>query len=272
MRRRVLAILFAFILLGAVMLAKPSPTYAIQAWIAKVKSDCTAIQASITLTYNRDDGGGKDWFVLEVFHKDPPEYMTHIAEGITQADSPYYWQTDRIPTSGTRGAYRLDVTDLGANGVKIRRVDQAYHDCIHGVSWRPENASEPNPELPKIPDCYTWVPIYSTNLAPESGAVLVMWSFDPDREDNPSYVEYHVATLPVEKEQGLDHVWVRAPCGVYIKVYYQPDSTKNLYFMPSQYFPHGHYGTANYDTDNVPYHTFFPLDGPARPPEDGDED
>ncbi len=269
MRRRMIILLAALALVSVSLAAQPpDETYALQAYLEKAKSDCLSLQAAITLTYNHDDTGdeeNRDYFRLEVYDM-ADHLLAHVEESITQEQSPFYWQTGRLPAAPWNGKYLIVVLDTNDKDKEIRRIERVLYDCTTDYSWREDKPvpREKNKELPD-PDCYAWAPIFTTNLAPEDGAVLIMWSYDPVRIDNPEFVEYHLVTIDVMPNTGLDHALLYAPCGTYLRAYFQPDSTKMLYYMPSQYWPHDIYGVPKEHNELGPvYYTFFPLDGPPR--------
>ncbi len=269
MRRRMIIILAIGLALGLTALATPRPTRALQAWIHKIKSDCSTIKVSTTLVYLRDDTSDdtekRDYFRLEIYDEFFNVFLKGINESITQDQSPYYWQTHRIESASWKDGYRVEVWDINRHGEKKRLLEQVYFRCSTGASWRKEPSQiDPNPQVPN-PKCESWVTLFTTNLAPEKGAVLVMWSWGTELDD----LSYHLYTIEVEPNEGLNHTLIRAPCGTYLRLYFQPNSTKLLYYMPSQYWPHDAFGTPlEQDGKGPVYHTFFPLDGPERPPDD----
>lgn len=269
MRRRLIITLGAVLLAGTVLAARPpQETHALQAWLQKAKSDCESLQAAITLVYTHDDTGDaeyRDFFKLEIYDE-AGNFLAHIDESILQEQSPFYWQTGRIPANPFNGKYKLVMLDTDDKGNMIRRIERVWHDCTTGYSWRTEKPLPDDPDIPEV-TCWAWVPIFTTNLAPEDGAVVALWSYLKERDkDDPEYREFHLSTIDVAPNEGLDEYWLRAPCGTYLKLYFQPDSTKLIYYMPSQYWPHDSYGVPDDENDVGPvYYTFFPLDGPIRP-------
>lgn len=271
MRRRMFIMIAAALILASVPLfaRQPEETEALQAWLEKAKSDCASFQGAITLTYNHDDTGdeeNRDFFRLELYDQ-ANNLLGHIEESITSQQSPFYWQTGRIPAAPFNGKYQIKIWDTDDKDNEVRVIEHVWYDCTTDASWREKKPIEDSPDIPQLEDeCYAWVPLYTTNLAPEDGAVLVMWSYFDERDaDNPEYVEVHMHTIDVKPNTGLDEIWVRAPCGTYLKLYYQPDSNKALYYMPSQYWPHNSYGVPSVENEVGPvYYTFYPLDGPQR--------
>jgi hypothetical protein len=164
-------------------------------------------------------------------------------------------------------------------------LDQVHYECSTGISWRggdvegagsihtlepPDGVASKNPPF----GCGVEMPIFTTNQAPESGAVIITWSGVPDRDDV-YFQEYHWRTIEVAAGDYFNGVpggeptpeedWFHVPCGVYLWLYYQPDSTKILYHMPSQHWPDRPFGAYMLERElPEPYHTFFPLDGPPR--------
>ncbi len=263
MRRRLVFGLIAALYLAGVLLIPQKGTQALSAAFEKGKSDCASIDAAITLVYTTDDTGAsdyRDFFKLVIFDGTKGHYMAEIAESITQDQSPFYWQTGRIPAAAYDGLYRVEVWDTDDKGNKQRVIEQVYLQCQTQNTWR--DWPVPITPLPgPVIACYSRTPIYTTNGAPEGGAVIVMWSYGKSRTE----AEYHLQTIPVGYGFTFDMMEIQAPCSTYLKLYFQPDSTKLLYYMPSQYWPHDMYGAAPLDFQVGPiYHTFFPLDGPLR--------
>jgi hypothetical protein len=102
--------------------------------------------------------------------------------------------------------------------------------------------------FPALITCYSRTPFYTTNGAPEAGAVVIMWTYGTERGEQ----EYHLQTIPVGYGDTFDMFEVTTPCSTYLRVYFQPDSTKLLYYMPSQFWPHDLYGTAHNDFEVGP--------------------
>jgi len=256
--------LIAVAVLGMMLAASAQPAHALQAWISKVKSDCGSIQAEISLVWDHDDGGGKDRFRLELYDYTTGALMATFNEEISQNQSPWFWQTHRMVYTASRWHYKLEMWDIDQNGKKERLLDTVIHHCADGATWRPDDFREPVAKEPATDwDCYAWVPFNTTNVAPETGSLTLVYSYGPEFED----VDYFQKTWRINAgdylEDTLDNAAV--PCGVYIKLYYQPDSTKQIYYMPSQYWPGDAYGTpTEHDMWGVTYHTVFPLNGAIR--------
>ncbi len=270
MRRRMTIALLGVIALAAALLAQPRETRALETWIEKGKTDCKSVELGITLTYSRDDTGAtgnEDFFRLEIYDATSGQLLAQISESILQEQSPFYWQTGSIPAAALAGyqekaLYRIEMLDTDDKGGNIRLIDQVFLQCDTQNTWRKDPVPLQTP-VGGIPDiqCYSRVPMYSTNGAPEKGVVIVQWTYGTSRTD----VEYHLQTIPVERGSLFNHEEIQAPCSTYLRMYFQPDSTKLLYYMPSQYWPHNLYGTVAGNAALGPvYHTFFPLDGPSR--------
>lgn len=269
MRRLILA-LAALLAVSMSVLTMPRETQAMEAWIEKGKTDCQSVELAITLTYSWDDTPStenRDFFKLEVYDATNNKLLAHIEESITQEQSPFYWQTGRINGTALAGKdekalYRIEMWDTDDKGEHKRRIDQIFVQCETQNTWRddPVPLQTPVGGFPQI-DCHARAPIYTTNGAPEPGAVIVQWTFGTARTDP----EYHLQTIPVARGDVFTNMEIFAPCGTYLRLYFQPDSNKLLYYMPSQFWPHDLYGTADKDFEVGPiYHTFFPLDGPTR--------
>ena len=257
-RGRGVALALALILASLGTLIRAEPAQAMQAWIADVRSDCASVEAGITLIYTHDDGFSHDRFRLEIYEGTSTRRLARIDESLGRDQSPFYWQTGRIGASSSDGLYRLEMWDMDEEGKRVRRIDMVYHQCYTGASWRGDEPFEEDPDIPET-TCWVWVPVYSRNTAPEPGAVLAVWTYGHAATDP----HYYLTTLRVWTGQRLD-TQVRAPCGVYLKLYFQPDSTKLLYFMRSQYHPNDFYGTPVSEGPGTPvYTTLFPGSPPT---------
>ncbi len=270
-QRKILLSIVALMLLGAGFAMLPQRTQAIQTFVQKAKSDCQSIEANITLAYNRDDfpndpDENRDYFKLDVYDGDTGAWITGVEESITDEQSPFFWQTNRLDGATRDGLYNLRISDTDADGQYEDFLESYYFDCTNNTRWWDTSAVDTG--TAPSPDCLNTLPVYTTNRAPEDGAVLIMWSWEPSY----TAVDYHVDTIRIGEGQLLTYDEFPVPCGVYIKLYFQPDSTKLLYLMPSQYWPYDAYGTSPVEEEqleNVPvYNTVFPLDGAAR--EDGE--
>lgn len=283
MRRRILIILSGLIgaALAFTLAIRPEPAHALQAAINKVKGDYGSVEAGITLIWeNADDSARRDWFRLKVYASGQTS-ATPIAqfdEKISPAQSPFYWNTHRIPAISTNGRYIVELWEIDKNGTEFFMIDQVVHDSFAHLSWRGGEIQGiagthtlPPPQedqIPLYPGCSMYMPIYTTNMAPESGAVLVVWTGNPDHDDGErdENVWYTFQVAKGDYFTGHDakgHV-IPVPCGLYIRLYFQPDSTQALYLMPSQYWP-AEYGTGMLPNKTLmSYHTLFPLDGPVR--------
>ena len=276
-RRLLMGTLAALTILTAV-LAAVTPSLALSAWFAKGKSDCSSVDSAITLTYTHDDTGDdedRDHFRLELYDNFTGTLLASIDESITREQSPFYWQTGRLIAAVTlpeekikkkegRGIYRIEVWDTDDKGNKVNRVEHVFLQCETNESWRedpPHVTQEVN--VPPSIECYARMRVYTTNRAPEDGAIVVQWTLGPSRDED---IEYHLYSIPVSRGDTFDgDQELNVPCGQYIRLYYQPNSTKLLYYLPSQYYPHDLYGSELDENDVGPiYHTFFPLDGPSR--------
>jgi hypothetical protein len=267
MRRRMIIGLAALLYVAAALIQPPRQATALEAWIEKGKSDCASIEVAVTLLYTRDDTGAegnRDFFKIVLYDGTLGHFLYEIPESITDEQSPFYWQTGRIPTAAYDGLYRVEMWDTDDHGNRQRMIDQAYVQCQTQNNWR---ASPPGITPAAVPDdhyevtCHSRTPLYTTNGAPEPGVVIMVWTLGTER----GTTEYHLQTIPVNTGDMFDGLEFSVPCDVYLRVYYQPDSTKLLYYMPSQYWPHDLYGTADHEFEVGPiYHTFFPLNGPVR--------
>ena len=265
MRQRILYFVAAILAVAAAVLAIPQRASALSATVDKGKSDCGAVELGITLTYSKDDTAGsdlRDFFLLEVYDNGNNALLVNVKESITQQQSPFYWQTGRLTGAiDPRSLYRIEVWDTDEGGAKQRRTARVYLQCSTQNMWEDNPpAITPQPSQPVV-NCTSRTPIWTTNHAPEKGAVIIQWTYGKDRNSQ----EYHLGVIPIEVGTTLDMYEIQAPCSVYLRLYYQPDSTKLIYYMPSQFWPHDLYGTINQQGAlGVIYHTFFPLNGPVR--------
>lgn len=268
MRQRIIFTLAAILSVAAMVLSMPKPTSAMTVAFDKGKSDCNAVELGITLTYSQDDTAEsdlRDFFQLEVYDNSNGVQLVSIKESITHNQSPFFWQTGRLTGAiDPRSLYRIEMWDLDAAGNKLRRIARVYLQCSTQNMWHdvPMQVTPPPTSTVYAPiTCYSRVPVWTTNRAPENGAVIFQWAYGPDR----SHQEFHISAAEVKKGDTLDLSEVHVPCGVYLRLYFQPDSTKLVYYMPSQYWPHDVYGTPTQQNTLGPiYHTFFPLNGPNR--------
>jgi len=266
-RQRKLLIGMALVMLVNTLLAMwPRPTYAIQTFVQKAKSDCASIEANISLLYTRDDDPDKDvardYFKLDVYDGTKGQWLTGIEESITWEQSPFYWQTNRLDAAAFDGVYNIRLYDSDADGRYQDFIESYYYDCKNNTRWWDTTSIDGDSVYD--PTCINGMRVYTTNRAPEDGAVVITWSWEPSYKA----VDYHVDTIRIPEGHLLTYDEFPVPCGVYIKLYYQPDSTKLLYLMPSQYWPHDAFGTSP-DEDASPddqpvYYTVFPLDGEER--------
>ncbi|NDJ53606.1 MAG: hypothetical protein GYB68_11050 [Chloroflexi bacterium] len=267
MRRYVLMTVMALaIALGGFAITPPQDAGSLNVFIAKMKSDCSSIRFGVTLVYQRDDDGfQKDWFLVQVYDQVGGGRYAEFVQGIEEGESPFFWVSPRVEGAPLKSKYRIEIYDLDGDGNILGLIDRVYYDCVTGDSWRDE---DPDFWTDETKDqnitCYTTHGIYTTNTASEDGNVMVMWSYSKDEGAEKFLVE----SIFVEQGKGLDEVYVDPPCNVYIWLYFQPLSDNRLYYMPSQYWPHDHYGTGEiFDVGvNPMYNTFFPFDGPVRTP------
>ncbi len=263
--RRGMILALAAVVLVVVVLSGVAPAYAMQAWIAKVKSDCTAVQADVVLVWDTNDENGADKFRLEVYDATTSRLVYSQNEQITQQQSPWFWQTQRLQFTVSKSHYLVELWDVNAKGDRVRRMDQVEHDCVTHASWRPAGAIQPDIIDPTPnPECFATINFYSYNVAPEDGQLMFVWSYGNRVADE----NYFAATQHISKGQPInpDEVWFKFPCGVYVKLFYQVDSTKAIYFLPSQYYPQDAYGTpATHGESKLWYYTYFPLNPPLRP-------
>jgi len=248
MRSRAWIPLAALILAAAATLARPA--HAIQTHVVGVSGPCGAISASVTLVHIHDDGNGEDRFWFRVFEANTANLLVQIDESISRAESPFYWQTGPLAASSANGLYRVELWDLDGEGKPIRQVEQVYYQCLTGAAWRPNEDFEQDEEIPPI-TCTARVPVWSTNTAPEPGAVIAVWSYGRNLTDD----EFHVATIPVRTGDRLREAGLIAPCGVYVRLYFQPDDTQERLFLRSQYHPHDNYGTPTRHNALAPWYT-----------------
>jgi hypothetical protein len=257
----------ALIALAGLFFAHTQRVNALQAHINKVKSDCASVEAQITLLYSRDDEPDKtenrDYFKLVVVDETTNASTADKPESITDEQTPYYWNTGTISTAVTAGLYNLEMWDVNNVGDFQNRLESYVYDCTTGEGYFDVAEHDIPTEIPEY-TCQTNVPVYTTNVAPENGALVITWSYDGQQYEDQ---DWHVETRRVVAGQGFNMDTFPVPCFAWVKLYYQPDSTKQIYLMPSQYWPHGAYGAGSIDggVDPNHYHTFFPLDGETKP-------
>ena len=188
MRQRLLIAAAAAVYIAATLLSTPYKAHALEAWIEKAKSDCASMEAGITLTYSHDDTGDsedRDYFKLEIYDATKGQLIAHIEESILQEQSPFYWQTGRIEGATYQGDYRIEMWDTDDKGKKQRRIDQAFLQCSTQNTWRdkPTGITPDAGDFPPPITCFSRTPLYTTNTAPEAGAVIIEWTYGTTRTD-----------------------------------------------------------------------------------------
>jgi hypothetical protein len=253
-------------LLSLLALAAPGTSRAAQTWIAR-----------------------RDYFRMIVFESTGVEQLARLDAYIQQESSPAYWRTGPLPGTPEDGLYHIEIWDIDDDGTRIRKLDDVFHQCHTGATWRRGDEEEyesddedddddedededereereefleqypapPNPEV----GCKVIVPVTTVNPAPEPGVVMVVWSYGT----GPLNTHYHEATIQVAAGEYLADYPVSVPCGVYVLAFYQPFSTDEHYFLPSQYAPELYGSMPDDDLDSPSYHTHFPeLTPPAE--------
>jgi hypothetical protein len=255
----------------------PQKAEALRTWVEKGKSDCGSVELAITLLYgednipednNSEDNEKRDYFELVIFDAEWGGFVALAEASLTEEQSPFYWQTHRIEGAASgKGVYRIEVWDKSGSGdgKRTKMLDKVYLQCFTGNMWRDNPTGVPDYGDIPFEDCFVRTLFTTTNVAPEDGVVMILWSYGTTPQDP----LYHVQTIEVKAGDYFDDMEVEVPCGTYIKVFFQPHSNKLLYYMPSQYYPHDFYGAAEDDDEHSvfapTYHTFFPLDGEIRP-------
>lgn len=257
--RRAVGIAAALVLAALGLAARPSGTaLAIQPFVVRVAGNCQSVQVAAALVYTHNDLLANDYFKIVVLDAKTSEQRGVIAGSVAQAHSPTLFESASLPASSTDGTYIVEVWDTNATGDRIRRLDRVVYQCLTGASWRDSTVMDDDPEVPD-PKCLAWIPVHAVNTVPEDGALLAVWTYGKAATDP----HYFVAAFEVVKGQPFD-VIIDAPCGVYLKLYFQPKSTKQLYFLESQYHPHDLYGTPDYASYGPSYHMAFPAIPPPK--------
>jgi hypothetical protein len=262
MQRRLYVPFVLIALLGGLFFGSVKQAYGFQAWIQSVSGDCKTIRVDSSLIWDTDDINGNDRFLLEVYNNKNGALLASFDEQIAREQSPWFWRSHAIEAVGSTH-YRIDMWDIDANGKKLRLMDRVAYDCSTGALWRLDENLQPTPVDPPLEGCRSWVPFFSTNLAPEDGVVTITYTHSP-WYDTP---HYFWAVFLVKEGEGLGpESELAMPCGVYVRAYYQPDSTKQIYYLPAQYWPQTAYGTAPENGQTAPrYYTVFPLNNAPRP-------
>jgi hypothetical protein len=271
------------LLLSLVALAAPGKSHAAQTWIARVTSDCSAVDIELSTVYLYNDEHGRDYFRMIVFESTGVEQLANFDAYIRQENSPTYWRTGPLPGTPEDGLYHIEIWDIDDDGERIRKLDDVFHQCHTGATWRSdeERHNEDNDEdddeddedededeedmddkYPPRPNtevmCKSIVPLTTANPAPEPGVVMVVWSYGT----GPLNTHYHEATIQMAAGEYLADYPVSVPCGVYILAFYQPFSTNEHYFLPSQYAPDLFGSMPDEDLDSPSYYTHFPEVAP----------
>lgn len=251
MRTRVLIVLAIVLVLSLGAVSRPVPAYAIQTYISQVSGQCGAISADVTLLHISDDGSGEDKYWFRVFEADTATELVHVEESIARSESPFFWQTGTMNVNTGSGLYRLELWDVAADGQLRGPVETVFYQCHTGASWRPDGSYPQDPDIPAVA-CWVEVPVWSRNTAPEPGTVLAVWSYGRKQTDD----EFHVGTVRLSQGARL-HLdpGLQAPCGVYLRLYWRPDSTGKLLYLESQYHPHDNYGTPGKSGQRGPWYT-----------------
>jgi hypothetical protein len=268
MQRRLYVPIVLIALLGGLFFGAVKQAYGFQAWIQSVSGDCSTVQINSSLIWDTDDGGGYDYFRIEIYNEDDGSLITGFDERLTRKQSPWFWRTHAIDTVGATN-YRIEMWDIGATGKKYLLVDRVLYSCSTDTLVRPDNKLQFSPEEPLSGGCRSWVDVYSTNVAPEDGIITVTYTFT-SWYDTP---HYFWTVFPIEEgERLVEQDELAMPCGVYARIYYQPDSTKQIYYLPAQYWPQGAYGTASELGQRAPrYYTVFPTTQRPQPEETTEE-
>ncbi|MCC6905509.1 MAG: hypothetical protein IT326_06665 [Anaerolineae bacterium] len=268
LHRLILAILAGVTLAGGVLWATARPAYAVQSAFESATSDCGSIDIWTVLVYARDDlpddPAQRDVFLLRIYDGSDDRLIAELQHSVSRTESPYYWNTGRIPAQPQQGLYRIEVWDIDEWGMNPRLVEKINFQCVTGASWRADGTVAVDPALPQIA-CTAYAPIYATNAAPDNGMVIAVWSYGRRPEDQ----HYFVRTIRVRAGERLRNLRIEAPCGVYLKLYYQPGPAGGpMYFLESQYSPGEVYGMPSYDgAVGASYHTTFPrLPAPTVTP------
>jgi hypothetical protein len=269
------------VILSLVALAAPGKTQAAQTWVARVTSDCSSIDIELSTIYLYNDEHGRDYFRMIVFESTGVEQLANFDAYIRQENSPTYWRTGPLSGTPEDGLYHIEIWDIDDDGERIRKLDDVFHQCHTGSTWRradeeeyedddeddeddddeddedddEEDLDDKYPPPPNIEvGCMVTVPIATANPAPEPGVVMVVWSYGT----GPLNTHYHEATIQMEAGEYLADYPVSVPCGVYILAFYQPFSTNEHYFLASQYSPDLFGSMPDEDLDSPSYYTHFP--------------
>ena len=96
----------------------------------------------------------------------------------------------------------------------------------------------------KIPTCITTVHVFTPDFAPEDGVLVT--------EQYPQNVV--IDRRLVNQDERSDFL-MRIPCGIWLRVYYEPDSSDERIQLISQYGADEEFGTASTETSS--YHSSF---------------
>lgn len=252
MRARVLVPLLGLFALTLLLLSMPRPAYAIQTHVNRVSGACGSISAEVTLVHISDDGSAEDKYWFRIFEGETAAELVHIEESLARSESPLYWQTGPFAVTSANGLYRIELWDVKADGSLRGPIETVFYQCLTGASWRPNQAYPQDPEIPDI-TCHVQVPVWSTNGAPEPGALIAIWSYGRSQTDD----EFFVYSMHLNRGDRLrlSNPGLTAPCGVYVRLYFQPDDTRELIYLESQYHPHDNYGTPDEDGARGPWYT-----------------
>ncbi len=288
-RRFIPLTLLTLVGLSLAALAAPGKSQAAQTWIARVTSDCSSVDIELSTVYLYNDEHGRDYFRIIVFESTGVEQLANFDAYIRRENSPTYWRTGPLPGTPEDGLYHIEIWDIDDDGTRIRKLDDVFHECHTGATWRRGDEEEHNKsgdedddddeedeeereereefleQYPAPPNtevtCKAIVPVTTANPAPEDGVVMVVWSYGT----GPLNTQYHEATIQMAAGDYLADYPVSVPCGVYVMAYYQPFSTNEHYFLASQYAPDQYGSVPNEGLDSPSYYTHFPeLPPPAE--------
>jgi hypothetical protein len=226
MRARVFVLLLGFFALSLALLSMPRPAYAIQTHVNKVSGACGSISAEVTLLHISDDGGAEDKYWFRIFEGETAVELVHVEESLARAESPFYWQTGPFAVSSANGLYRSSW--MSKPMARRGPIETVFYQCLTGASWRPNESYPQDPDIPDI-TCHVQVPVWSTNGAPEPGALIAIWSYGRSQTDD----EFFVDSMHLNRgaRLRLGNPGLTAPCGVYVRPHFQPDDTKELIYL-----------------------------------------
>jgi len=247
--------------------------FLLDAFIHEVASDCQSVSVGMSIIYATDDGGEVDQYRVRIFDGGSTLLLHEYKAEVIRARNPVFVETGPIPAvaAPSRGLYRVEIWDWNAQDLPVGLIDQVFHQCDTGESWRideftysdddndegddgdddgadsdEEDASTSTAHDNREILFQCLIPFSSGNsTAPQDGVVMIT------QFDGAENREFHIATRRVSAGQFFGEE-LGVACGRYIRAWYQPLGAnlppvppEQVFFLGSQYAPDGEYGAPD---------------------------